>query len=77
MTCKTFLRSFAYQYCRHKYIRTNCCASHKLYCLNKQGGYRNGRSTVPGQQQPHPRRQSRRRPQQQHQNQKEATPDSS
>ena len=34
MSCKTFLRSFAYQYCKHKYIKKNCCASHKIYCLN-------------------------------------------
>ena len=32
LSCKNFLRSFAYQYCRHKYIRKNCCASHKIYC---------------------------------------------
>ena len=32
MSCRSFLRSFAYQYCRHKYIRKNCCASHKVYC---------------------------------------------
>lgn len=32
LSCKNFLRSFAYQYCRHKYIRKNCCASHKVYC---------------------------------------------
>merc|ERR1712038_478895 len=34
MSCKTFLRSFAYQYCKHKYIKKNCCASHRIYCLN-------------------------------------------
>ena len=33
MSCKTFLRSFAYQYCKHKYIKKNCCASHKIYCF--------------------------------------------
>ena len=32
LSCKNFLRSFAYQYCRHKYIRKNCCASHKIFC---------------------------------------------
>jgi len=32
MSCKAFLRSFAYQYCRHKYIRKNCCASHSRFC---------------------------------------------
>ena len=32
LTCKAFLRSFAYQYCRHKYIKKNCCAAHKIYC---------------------------------------------
>lgn len=35
MSCKTFLRSFAYQYCRHKYIKKNCCASHKTFCLKR------------------------------------------
>ena len=35
MSCKTFLRSFAYQYCKHKYIKKNCCASHKIYCLKR------------------------------------------
>ena len=68
MTCKTFLSSFAYQYCRHKYIRTNCCGSHKVYCLNKQGGYRNGRSTQNSQQQ---QQRQRRRQQQQQQRRKE------
>ena len=42
MSCKTFLRSFAYQYCKHKYIKKNCCASHKIYCL-KTGGSRTAR----------------------------------
>ena len=77
MTCKTFLRSFAYQYCRHKYIRTNCCASHKEYCLNKRGGLRNGRSAVAassasGQQQERRRRQ-RQQQQQQRRNQQESS----
>ena len=38
MSCKAFLRSFAYQYCRHKYIRRNCCASHKRFCIGSTHG---------------------------------------
>ena len=34
------MRSFAYQYCRHKYIKKNCCASHKVYCLRGRRGRR-------------------------------------
>ena len=34
MSCKAFLRSFAYQYCKHKYIKKNWCAFHEIYCLN-------------------------------------------
>ena len=40
LSCKNFLRSFAYQYCRHKYIKKNCCASHKVYCLRGRRGRR-------------------------------------
>ena len=40
LSCKTFLRSFAYQYCRHKYIKKNCCASHKIYCVRGRRGRR-------------------------------------
>ena len=40
LSCKNFLRSFAYQYCRHKYIRKNCCASHKIYCRRGRRGRR-------------------------------------
>jgi hypothetical protein len=47
MSCKTFLRSFAYQYCKHKYIKKNCCASHKIYCLNtSRSRLRRGRTLV-------------------------------
>merc|ERR1712111_214581 len=38
MSCKAFLRSFAYQYCRHKYIRKNCCASHVRFCSGSAHG---------------------------------------
>jgi len=38
MSCKAFLRSFAYQYCKHKYIRKNCCDSHKRYCSGSTHG---------------------------------------
>lgn len=40
MSCKAFLRSFAYQYCRHKYIQKNCCASHKRFCSGSTHGRR-------------------------------------
>ena len=40
LSCKNFLRSFASQYCRHKYIKKNCCASHKVYCLRGRRGRR-------------------------------------
>ena len=40
LSCKNFLRSFAYQYYRHKYIKKNCCASHKVYCLRGRRGRR-------------------------------------
>ena len=40
LSCKNFLQSFAYQYCRHKYIKKNCCASHKVYCLRGRRGRR-------------------------------------
>lgn len=40
MSCKAFLRSFAYQYCRHKYIKKNCCASHKKFCSGSTHGRR-------------------------------------
>ena len=48
MSCKTFLRSFAYQYCKHKYIKKNCCASHKVYCLKTGRGRtpRRGRTLI-------------------------------
>lgn len=47
MSCKTFLRSFAYQYCKHKYIKKNCCASHKIYCLKtSRSRTRRGRTLV-------------------------------
>jgi len=38
MSCKAFLRSFAYQYCKHKYIKKNCCESHKRYCTGSTHG---------------------------------------
>merc|ERR1712045_113275 len=38
MSCKAFLRSFAYQYCRHKYIKKNCCASHHRFCSGSTHG---------------------------------------
>jgi len=40
MSCKAFLRSFAYQYCRHKYIQKNCCQSHKRFCSGATHGRR-------------------------------------
>jgi hypothetical protein len=40
MSCKAFLRSFAYQYCRHKYIQKNCCQSHKRFCSGSTHGRR-------------------------------------
>merc|ERR1719400_1108064 len=40
MSCKAFLRSFAYQYCRHKYIQKNCCQSHKRFCSGSTHGKR-------------------------------------
>jgi len=38
MSCKAFLRSFAYQYCRHKYIKKNCCSSHQRFCSGSTHG---------------------------------------
>jgi len=38
MSCKAFLRSFAYQYCRHKYIKKNCCSSHLRFCSGSTHG---------------------------------------
>jgi len=38
MSCKAFLRSFAYQYCKHKYIKKNCCASHRRFCSGSTHG---------------------------------------
>lgn len=38
MSCKAFLRSFAFQYCKHKYIKKNCCESHKRYCSGSTHG---------------------------------------
>jgi len=38
MSCKDFLRSFAYQYCRHKYIKKNCCESHRRFCSGSTHG---------------------------------------
>jgi hypothetical protein len=38
MSCKAFLRSFAYQYCKHKYIKKNCCESHKRFCSGSTHG---------------------------------------
>lgn len=47
MSCKTFLRSFAYQYCKHKYIKKNCCASHKIYCFKTgRSRTRRGRTLI-------------------------------
>ena len=47
MSCKTFLRSFAYQYCKHKYIKKNCCASHQTYCLKSgRSRTRRGRTLI-------------------------------
>lgn len=38
LSCANFLQGFAYQYCRHKYIKKNCCASHKVYCFRGRRG---------------------------------------
>lgn len=46
LSCKAFLRSFAYQYCHHKYIKSNCCASHEVYCRRGRSNLRRGRLLV-------------------------------
>lgn len=32
MTCTQFLERFADKYCKHDYIKRNCCASHAIMC---------------------------------------------
>ena len=35
LTCTQFLERFGEKYCKHDYIKRNCCASHALMCVKK------------------------------------------